>query len=295
MALNPYPREYPAGVLSLKLTDTERGNRKIPVKVFYPEIPPGSNEETGETSVIKFPVICFAHGYQMSADSYGPLCRILTDEGYIVVFPCTEEGVFPSHKTYAADIAFIIARIGDIGTDPSSPLYNRVGPARCLMGHSMGGGASYVAADMGAQADAIVTFAAFNTRPSSIKAAAGVTIPALVFAGSGDCITPPEEHQLPVYHSLASKSKTYILIDGGTHCNMGSDSKKCNAGEKLSGCHNGGLSTEEMTSLIGRYLIPWLRFYLKNDKGSGRQFNQELTNGTGIEYLRSEPLAEQIQ
>jgi len=52
--------------------------------------------------------------------------------------------------------------------------------------------------------------APFDTRPSAIKAASSVIVPTLIFAGSNDCITPPEKHQLPVYNSSASPDKIYI-------------------------------------------------------------------------------------
>ncbi|HOO99758.1 MAG TPA: alpha/beta hydrolase [Bacteroidales bacterium] len=273
--------------LSLTLKDSFRGNRKIPLKIFYPGILSEQQNNSRSMASEIFPAIIFAHGYLMKADEYEPVCRMLVREGYIVVFPCSERGWFPSHRDLADDIAYVAADISRIGSDPSSPLYGHVGENICLMGHSMGGGASFLAAAKGVKAAAIVTFAAFDTRPSAVSAAAEVTLPGLIFAGSRDCITPPEKHQIPMFNALASSSKTYILLKGGSHCNMGSESKKCNRAEKISGCHTGSMETGEITSLIGRYLLPWLRFYLKNDLSSGKCFNEELKTGEGIEYLQS--------
>ena len=58
------------------------------------------------------------------------------------------------------------------------------------MGHSMGGGALFAAANLLAGTDAIVALAPMNTKPSAIQAAASVKIPTLIFAGANDCITP---------------------------------------------------------------------------------------------------------
>lgn len=282
-------QEFKAATLSLTIRDSCRGNRKIPLKIYYPDVFSGHESRSGSTDSVTFPAILFAHGYQMGADDYEPICRMLVSEGYIVVFPCTEKGLFPSHRDLADDIEYLAASISQLGSDTSSPLYNHVGKNLCLMGHSMGGGASFLAAGKGVKADAIVTFAAFDTRPSAVSAAEGITMPALVFAGSKDCITPPVKHQLPMFNALVSSSKTYILLKEGTHCNMGSESKKCNTGERISGCHRGTMAGEEMTSVIGKYLLPWLRFYLKNDTGSRSLFREELKAGTGIEYIQSEP------
>jgi dienelactone hydrolase len=86
------------------------------------------------------------------------------------------------------------------------------------MGHSMGGGASFLACENNSEPTTMVTFAAANTNPSSIQAAANVHIPTLLFAGEFDCVTPPVQHQYPMYEATASQQKIIIDIYGGGHC-----------------------------------------------------------------------------
>ncbi len=68
------------------------------------------------------------------------------------------------------------------------------------MGHSMGGGAIFIAANLKSSVDAIVALSPLKTKPSSVQAASSVKVPTLIIAGSNDCITPPDEHQVPIFN-----------------------------------------------------------------------------------------------
>ena len=54
---------------------------------------------------------------------------------------------------------------------------------------------------------ALAVLAPADTRPSAVKAAASVRIPALIISGENDCITRPEAHQIPIFNALQSISK----------------------------------------------------------------------------------------
>lgn len=272
--------------ISLVLRDSERHNRKVPVDVFFPSIT-GENEST--LTRIKLPVICFGHGYLISGKWYSHIYELLVPEGYIVIIPASEDGMFPSHKKLAEDMVFAVSAVEKLDLDSSSPLYGRVDTIKCLMGHSMGGGSMILAATMARNIDAIIALAPFDTRPSAIKAASSVRMPALIFSGSNDCITPSARHHLPIYNSLSGSDKTYILIKGGTHCQMGVSHPQCDKGEKIAGCKE-GISPEEQLRILSRYIIPWLRFFLHGDECSGEDFDSEIENDNAVEYLRSGPL-----
>jgi dienelactone hydrolase len=203
----------------------------------------------------------------------------------ILLFPLSSKGLFPSHRRYAEDLAFVLNEAQKMGEDPSSVLYGITDTVSCLIGHSMGGGAVFLAANMTSGLSAIATLAPLNTHPSAIQAASSVLVPSLVIAGSDDCITPPDKHQLPIYDFLASNEKTYILITGGTHCQMGCENSACSAGERMAGC-SAGISREEQHEILKRYLIPWLRFYLKGDPEAGIKFDYLLSTDDSVGFKR---------
>jgi predicted dienelactone hydrolase len=278
-----FAQKYKIDKISLVFTDSERNNRKVPVDIYYPLDSGYKNTESAITE--KFPIICFGHGYLISGKWYSHINDMLVPEGFILIFPASEAGLFPSHRTLAKDMSFALNEVYKLSGDSSSKLYNRIDSCRCLMGHSMGGGSSFLAANLTADIKTIVTLAPFDTRPSAAKAASAIKIPTLIFAGSNDCITPKEKHQLPIFRSSASGEKTLIIIKGGTHCQMGVSHPKCGFGERISGCRGDNISAEEQLSILGRYIIPWLRFYLCNDSRALDHFNSTLMHDNSVEYI----------
>ncbi len=286
--------QYGVGHVSMVLHDEERGNRKVTLEAYYPvcdtmrTVNEGQTVNAGQERGEKFPVICFAHGYQHPGDGYSNLTGFLVPEGYIILSLTTSEGLLPSHRNYAADIRFLADAAMRLGNDSLSPLCGLVDTLCCLMGHSLGGGAIFHAATVNSGIDAVVALTPYDTRPSAIDAAATVKAPTLVISGTNDCITPAEKHHLPMYESSAAQDKTYIQIKGGTHCSMG-ESSKCIKAEKLVGC-DAGLTTAEQAEVLARYIIPWLDFFLKGDRDQGCVFNTTLTADEAVTWLQSRPL-----
>ena len=271
------------------MNDAARGNRKTSVEIYYPEVSGDSCSENNNGLNIRFPVICFAHGYVMSPDEYGNIRDMIVPEGFIVVFPYSETGMFPSHQALSEDLAFVLAETEKMGMAAGSPLYGIIDTISCLMGHSMGGGALFAAANLLAGTDAIVALAPMNTKPSAIQAAASVKRPTLIIAGANDCITPHGRYQIPIYNFSASPDKTFILISGGTHCGMADLSRICTLAEKFSGC-NDGISAESQHKILKKYIIPWLNYFLKGKNDQGIIFDAELRSDTDVTWLQSRPL-----
>jgi hypothetical protein len=153
----------------------------------------------------------------------------------------------------------------------------------------MGGGAAFLAAADNRSVHAAVALTPANTRPSAFDAAAATEVPTLIFSGSNDCITPPEEHHLPMYEKSASLDKSYLLIHGGTHCQMGVSFEKCVIGERMARCMT-GISEEKQLMILARYMVPWLRYFLNGDKNQGIRFDTELRSDTTVTWLQSRPL-----
>jgi hypothetical protein len=125
-----------------------------------------------------------------------------------------------------------------------------------------------------------------ETNPSAIQAATGVSVPALIFSGGNDCVTPPATNQIPMYDSLQSACKTYISILGGSHCQMAESNFFCNFGEAT--CSpSPAITRSEQHIVINRYLIPWLEYQLKNDCQAGAQLDSIISTDTSIVYQKT--------
>jgi predicted dienelactone hydrolase len=277
------------GKTSLILNENVNGGKKIPVDIYYPSDSGGINAHIATQPLKKFPVICFSHGYLINPDAYSNIREALVPEGYILIFPKTERGLFPSHKAISKNIGLVFSGIDELAKDTNSIFFGRVDTINCVMGHSMGGGASFAAAGMFSAIRCLVALAPYDTRPSTIEASEAVTVPALIFTGSNDCVTPSDKYQVPMYESLASSSKTMIHIKGGTHCQMAGINSLCRIGESLKLC-KAGIDMEEQHRIINRYLVPWLNFYLKGDIPAGRLFEKEIVSDREIEFEWSGPL-----
>ena len=285
--------QYEIGSAGIELRDPARGNRKVTADLWYPVVPKDQAVPNGERLPDKFPVICFAHGYQHPGDRYGNLVEMIVPAGYIMISLTTFEGPFPSHRGYAEEVRFLVDAVAGLRSDTLSPLCGIADTLICLMGHSMGGGASVIAAAGNSAVDALVALTPYEIRPSAIEAAGRVTVPTLIFSGTADCITPPEKNHLPMYERSAAEDKTYISIINGSHCGMGA-LRKCFTAERLAGC-KGGLGTEEQTAILSRYIIPWLDCFLKGEKEHGAVFNQTVASDTAVTWLRLRPLPEPDQ
>ena len=285
-ALSSPAQPFQVGHTTITFTDPSRNNRSIATEIYYPSDVAGNNVPVTTAVPDKFPVLVFGHGFTMTWSAYENIWNALAPEGFILAFPKTEGSLLPSHNEFAKDLAFVIAQMQVIGQNTSSVFYNRVNGMNCVMGHSMGGGAAFLAAQMNPGIKSIVTLAAAETSPSAISAAASLTIPSLVIAGGNDCVAPPASHQLPLYNALPSSCKTYLKITGGSHCQMAESNFYCNFGEAT--CSpSPTISRSEQHAIINRYLVHWLNFELKEDCSSGAKFDSIILADQAITYLKN--------
>jgi predicted dienelactone hydrolase len=271
---------YQIGHVTISLTDTSRNDRQIPVDVYYPALQAG--EEVPVASG-QFPVLSFGHGFVMDVGSYMNFSDFLVPYGYIFVLSNTETGFSPSHLDFGLDLSFILHAFEQENVDPGSLFFGTISGTNAVMGHSMGGGASMLAAANDPIVKAVVNFAAANTTPSAILAATNITVPALLYSASEDCVTPPEQHQEPMYDSLASSCKTWIDITGGGHCYFANDNFLCTFGENSCG-PNLTITREQQQDITFDFLLPWLDYFLKGEQDSWDIFNDSLASSQRITH-----------
>ncbi len=269
---------YPVGTRTVTYQDPARNNRNIQTYLYYPATAAGANQPVAGG---QFPVVVIGHGFTMNYAPYAFWGNALAESGYIVAIPNTETGFSPSHSALAADMAFLVAKLYAENTNNASPFYQHVQYNSCIMGHSMGGGCTYLAAQNNADVSATITFAAAETNPSATAAAANVNCPSLVFSGSADCVTPPAQHQVPMYNALPD-CKAYVSLVGGGHCNFATYNFNCSFGEFT--CNPGGPPMPADTQrAITLYLVrPWLDRFLKSDYASGPLFTARFAQYEGL-------------
>jgi dienelactone hydrolase len=276
--------QFPIGHQSHTYNDPAR-SRDVANEIYYPAVSAGNNTNV---AVGQFPIIVFGHGFMMAYDAYAYLKDAIVPLGYIVAFPTTEGGTSPVHADFGADLAFIINKLKTEGSNSASPFYNHISSTSAVMGHSMGGGASFLACENNVVPTCMITFAAANTTPSSITAAYNVTIPALVISGSVDCVAPATTNQTPMYDSLASTCKVFLSINQGCHCYFGDYNFYCTLGEStcLPVPPLDRASQEDVTL---NFLKLYLDYYLNGNASAWTVFNDSLTASSRITYLKSCP------
>ncbi|MCX7861535.1 MAG: T9SS type A sorting domain-containing protein [Bacteroidales bacterium] len=274
---------YQIGHRQVTYTDPARNNRQIQTEIYYPANTAGDNVAVANG---QFPFIVFGHGFVMSWDSYKWMWDSLVPLGYILAFPRTEGSMSPSHSEFGKDLRFLNEKIKAEGNNASSFLYQKVAQKSAIMGHSMGGGASFLAADNYTNFTTLINFAAANTNPSAITAASRVTVPVLMFCGENDGVTPPQQHQIPMYDSCISSCKTRITIKGGGHCYFANYNFNCNFGE-MTTSPQPTITREEQIARVNYLLVPYLNYMLKGNTSAGTTFLNRLTNNNNITYVRN--------
>ena len=259
--------------------------RSITCDIYYPADVSGTNVSV-VSDTIHFPVLVFGHGFVMSTSSYSSLRDSLVLQGYIMALPTTESGFAPSHLDFGKDIAFIAEQIQLSNLNGTDLFFNRVADATCVMGHSMGGGASFLSTQFYSGITAIANLAAAETNPSAVTAASLLTIPALLIAGENDCITPVATNQLLMYNAIQSPCKNLISINGASHCQMGDSNFNCSLGEAT--CSPApSISREVQQQKVLSYLSLWLDAVLKQNCQSGIDFETTRNSDTTISYFQS--------
>ena len=277
-----FAQSFNIGHTSRVFYDSVR-NRNITTEIYYPADNSGENEPV---SIGNFPVLVFGHGYLMSWDSYQNFWTEIVPNGYVICFPTTEMGIAPDHQQFGLDLKFMATQMQIESQDSTSLFFNSLAPETGLIGHSMGGGASFLAAENNSNIHTLINFAAAETSPSAISAASNISVPSLIFSGDDDCVAPPINHQNIMYDSLNSNCKTQIKIINGGHCYFADESTICSFGESF--C-NGSLNITrpEQQAVTNDFLNLWLDYSLKGNQNALIVFNDSLQTSNRVNYLQN--------
>ena len=230
------------------LVDPSRSDRVISLDV---RVPVGGMES--------LPWIVFGHGFFMNTADYDVLSATLNEAGMAVVMVDMETGLFPSHEDFGLDLAFTVEH----AAAEAVGLEGLLGDRMALMGHSMGGGAAWLAASqLGASIDALVGLAPAETSPSAIDAGSVILASTMVISGSADGVTSPEEHHIPLHEALVSSTcRSFVEVLDGGHCGFADAGTSCDLGELFFA----GMSRDEFQAHAFEMVVLWLRAHLMDD------------------------------
>lgn len=271
-------QNFQIGHRTVSPVDSSRSNRVIQdTEIYYPANTAGDNVPIANGV---FPVIVFGHGFTIAWNAYNYIWEYFVPKGYICVFPRTEGNLSPNHGNFGGDLKFLAQWMQQQNQLANSPFFGKVANKSAVMGHSMGGGSTYLAASGNTVFTTVVSLAAAETNPSAKTAAQQVNCPVLSIAGEEDCVTKPNEHQIPIFNNLASSIKYYTELAGSSHCNFtSSGATTCFSAEGIS-CIGYGpfISRTEQNTRTLRLAEPWLEFFLKERCASWQQFLDTLSS-----------------
>jgi pimeloyl-ACP methyl ester carboxylesterase len=279
--------QYQIGHTTIDFLDVNRSNRIISTEIYYPSLNSGSNTTV---ALGQFPVIIFGHGFAMPWSDYQNYWERYVPKGYILVFPKTESTFIAiDHQQFGWDIQFLVTEIQREGQNLSSVIYNSVALETALIGHSMGGGAAFLAADSlsingNQNFKTLIGLAPAESSSngvSSIVSASAVIKPTLIFSGSGDGVTLPIDHHIPMYNGIASNCKAFVNISGGGHCYFAQSDFICNLGEAGT-ISNVTITRAQQQQITYDLLDNWLGFYLKHQCVNRDLFMSDILNLPGI-------------
>jgi dienelactone hydrolase len=222
--------------------------------LHYPATAPGTNAPF-DPSGGPYPVFSFGHGYLTPVTQYASTLDHLASHGYFAIASRSGGNLFPSHGAFAEDLRSCLDHLIAANADDASPFAGAVATERLAVGgHSMGGGASILAAAADPRILAVVPLAAADTNPSSIAASSQVAAPIRLIVGSEDSIVPPGPSSGPMYANTPA-ARQLVSITGGSHCGFLDGS--------IPFCDSGSISRAAQLAETRRLMLEFLEVHLR--------------------------------
>lgn len=197
---------------------TISSSRSLPTTVFHPV----ATSPAGE----RWPLLVFAHGFEIGPGPYERVCRMLASRGYVVAapsFPLTDRNAAGTNldrgdlANQAADVAVVIDAVLAEAERRSSALAGRVDGARIgVIGHSDGADTALDVAYYPGRTDPRVR-AVVAMSPDAMAAPGGTVgadVPLLVTHGDRDTITP-FSNATAVIGQVRAHRFLLVLVGGG--------------------------------------------------------------------------------
>jgi predicted dienelactone hydrolase len=228
---------YEVSVTHLRLVDRHRAiagvgsdeDRMLPTTVWYPDTSHATPAPaTGTDVASSFPLIVFAHGFDLLPSTYARLLRAWARAGYVVAAP-----VFPRTNPDASggldeadvvnqpeDVGFVITRLLERSTASSGPLSRLIDPsAIAVAGHSDGGetalAVAYDTCCRDRRIDAAIVLAGAQVPIDGGRYLRAHGPPLLAAQGTADTVNDPSETR--VLYDGAPTPKYLLWLHGADH------------------------------------------------------------------------------
>lgn len=218
-----------------------------------------------------FGAIAISPGYTASQSTMSWWGERLASHGFVVITIDTNS-TSDQPSARATQLMAALRQLVTFSNTSSHPIYRKVDPNRLgVMGHSMGGGGSLIAARDNPSLKAAIPLAPWNSSTNF----SGVQVPTLVVACESDSIASVAAHASPFYNNIpASTDKAYMEINNASHM-----------------CPITGNS---YTRILGKYSISWMKRFLDNDTRyspflCGAPHQSDLAGTTVSEYRENCP------
>ncbi len=247
---NPGPRQ--AGWTNVNI---QRSGRTLNCRVYYPAALEGAEAQI-DTAHGPYPIVAFGHGFFMQTGYYLSHFRHLATHGFVVIapqFPDTQHGELADDLLYCVEY---LRQQHSIGGSRFRGLLDTASIG--LSGHSMGGGASLLAAVRDPRVKVVAPLAAAETTPSAIAVMNQIAGFVYLIAGASDGIAPPAAHQIPMYNN-ANPPKVLCNIREANHTRF-MDVSTFDFTDP-----NGTLTRPQQLLITRRYLTSALSSVLKRD------------------------------
>ena len=202
--------------------------RLLRTVVWYPQRIGTATEPAEPPAATSFPMVVFAHGFDLYPSAYGDLLRAWARAGYIVaapVFPLTNPGAFGGADEsdvihQPGDVRFVISRLIALADRPSSELYGLVDRSRiAVAGHSDGGETAmalgYDSCCRDPRIRAVIVLAGAQLQVPGGRYASGKGPTLLAVQGTADTVNPPSR-TLALY-AAAPRPKFLLWLRGADH------------------------------------------------------------------------------
>jgi dienelactone hydrolase len=242
------------------LTDNSfpAGNLSFSGLVYYPTSGSGTAANQPVANG-QFPVVAFGHGFNIAYDEYTSTVRHIASWGYIVMVPDVQNGFNVNHGTYAQQLGACCKYIVAQGNVSSSPFFGKVVDKTASIGHSMGGGATFLVPTYYPDVDVVIGLAAAETNPSAIAALQTTTTPMQVISGSADNTANEANNQQPMYNA-AQGLKQWVSLTGGAHCKFTDANTVCDLVSA-----GGSLTRAVQLQRTRKYLTAFLEYHIRNN------------------------------
>lgn len=245
----------PFPVSQRTVTVTRANGTTFSAQIRYPATAVAANAPFA-AGAAPAPAISFGHGFLSAVDLYDSTMDHLASHGYIVIATTSEGGLLPSHANFALDIRQCLTWLEQQDTTAASWLFEAVDQgAFGVSGHSMGGGASALAAAADTRIRCLATLAAAETNPSASAAAAAIQRPACFIVGSQDAIVAPATTQNQF--NACDAPRVFASITGGSHCGF--------IDNPIIACDSGTLARADQLARTRALLLGFFDTHLRGD------------------------------